>query len=279
MVTKVSISDSKLLAQMVRAHFFLKHEEIEFSDLRDLGIDLRTADLLSRFLQKKIDIPDAVRRMEEIALERGYFTEFLSKYVAEEYSILEDYSFTAIALLHYWKNKRVSMDDAITELISLSSSKSICNLCCLEGHNYEEKMRISKAHNLEILKGLELCETSSVEDLSSGDDSIQDPPYKQGKQSDDDSMEDEDEDDDEAQDAIKGYNPFDSSEGEDSLKLKPSLNSSVSFNPFDDDSESESNCEVNSSSKKSIECQHCKKKFSNRHNMKLHMIGFVISQL
>ena len=239
--------------------------------MRDFGIDMRTADLLSRFLQKKIDIPDAVRRMEEIAVERGYFTDFLSKYVAEEYSILEEYSFTAIALLHYWKTKRVSMDDAITELISLSSSRSICNLCCLEGHDYEEKTRISKVHNLEILRKLELHETSSIDDLSSGDDSILDPPYQQANESDDDSMEDE------AQERRMGYNPFDSSEDEGSFNVGGSLNSSVSFNPFDDDSESDSKCEVNSSSKKSIECDHCKKKFSNRHNMKLHIIGFVIS--
>lgn len=272
MTTKVSISDSKLLAQMLRVHFFLKHEEIEFLDMRDFGIDMRTADFLSRFLQQKIDIPDAVRRMEEIAVERGYFSEFLSKYVAEEYSILEEYSFTAIALLHYWKIKRVSMEDAFTELISLSSSKSICNLCCLDGHDYEEKMKISKAHNHEILKGLHLNE--SVEDLSSSDDSIRDPPYKQGSESDDDSIVDEDED--EAQQERKGYNPFDSSDDEGSLNAKASLNSSVSFNPFDDDSESESKFEVNSSSKKSIECNHCNKKFSNRHNMKLHIIGFVI---
>ena len=270
MVTVFSEEDSKLLTQIIRVHSFLKHEEFVLHDIRTFDIDMNTADLLSRFLQKKRDIPDAILRMEEMAVERKYFSEFLSKYVAEEFSLQEDYSFTVIALLHYWNCKQISLDDAITELIALSSTKTICIQCCSEGETLESKTKIVNHHNYQILKGLD-HEVSSDDDLSSGDDSILDPPYKVEEW---ESHNESDEDVGEEDQGLRIFNPFDSSEEEGDTTEVTSLNSSVSFNPFDGDSVSETE---KSSGKKSIVCVHCEKEFSNRHNMKLHLIGLVIS--
>jgi hypothetical protein len=271
-----SESDSKLLIQMLRVHSFLKHEEIEFFDLRTFDIDHKTADLLSRFLQTNIDVPDAILRMEEIAMDRKYFTDFLSKYLAEEYSIQEDYSFTVIALLHYLRKKQVSLDDAITELLSLSSNMTICALCCSAGQNLEDKNKIVNVHNYEILKALNSNEIFSDEDLSSSDDSTGDPQYRVEKPSDTSSEEIEDrmEDVDHSSEKNIGFNPFDSSDDEE--VEKPTLNSTISFNPFEDSENESISEEKTSSTKKSIECDHCKKRFSNRHNMKIHLIGWVI---
>ena len=66
---------------MIRVHSFLKHDGVEFFDLRTFDVDIKTADMLSRFLQTNIDVPDAILKMEEIAVARNYFTEFLTKFI------------------------------------------------------------------------------------------------------------------------------------------------------------------------------------------------------
>lgn len=271
-----NLSESKLLTQMVRVHNFLKHEQVEFFDLRTFDVDIKTADMLSRFLQTNIDLPDAILKMEEIAVVRNDFTEFLRKYLAEEYSIQEEYSFTVVALLHYQRKTGVSLDDAITDLISLSSNKTICSLCCSSGRSVKEKEKIVKFHNYGILNGLDILDHESNRDDSNSDDnnSTSDPEYQESDVS---SGEIEDRSKDLASKQRKGYNPFDSSD-EETSDPKLSLNSTISFNPFDD-SESEDEHKLgnsSSSSKKSIKCDHCNKQFSNRYNMKLHLIGLVI---
>ena len=266
---------------MLRVHSFLKHEEVEFFDLRSFDIDVQSADLLSRYLQSDIDIPDAIFRMEEVAVKRKYFTKFLSKYVAEEYSIQEDYSFTAVALLHYLNSKGVSLHDGFTELLKLSTSQTICKLCCTVGQNLQEKEKMANMHNYEVLKTLNIDEARSDEDLSD-DDSYHDPIYKQG-QSETSSEEVEETFGGVLHSSLnsQGFNPFESSDDEEnvpgSFEQRKCLNSTLNFNPFDEDSDSESLSDKNKSTPKTpIECEHCKKKFSNRYNMKLHLIRRVI---
>ena len=261
---------------MTRVHNFLKHEQVEFFDLRTFDVDIKSADMLSRFLQTNIDLPDAILKMEEIAVVRNYFTEFLRKYLAEEYSIQEEYSFTVVALLLYQRKTGVSLEDAITDLISLSSNKTICSLCCSSGKTVKEKEKIVKFHNYGILNDLDILDRESKRDESNSDDnnSTSDPEYQESDVS---SGEIEDRSKDLASNQRKGFNPFDSSD-EETSDPKLSLNSTISFNPFDD-SESEDEHKLgnsSSSSKKSIKCDHCDKQFSNRHNMKLHLIGLVI---
>ena len=260
------------MTQMIRVHNFLKHEEFVLHNMRTFDIDWNTVDLLSRFLQRKMDIPDAIRRMEEIAVERNYFTEFSSKYVVEEYSIQEDYSFMVIAMLHYWKCKQISLDDAITELIALSSNMTLCVLCCSEGKTLDDKTKIVNQHNYQILKGLD-HEASSDEDISGSDDSIRDPPYR-GEECESTNESEEEAgglDDDEDQVVERNYNPFDSSDEEEDTTKFTLMNSSVSFNPFDSDADEESASETaKSSEKKSIVCVHCEKIFREGFKNKKH---------
>ena len=262
----------------------MMHEQIVYCDLKEYYIDVKTADLLSRYLQKKIDIPDAILRMEEIACKQKYFTDFLTKYIAEEFKIQEHYSFCVIALLHYCKSKHVCLDDAITELIFLSSKETICVKCCSEGITIEDKIKIVNHHNLSILKSLDYDISSEEEDIYSDDDSVKDPPYKGDEEHSSSSNEfsysnEEDSCEDRRENVTKygGFNPFDSSEDEDEVEVvtsRPKLNSSISFNPFDEEEAKKSL--ISSGRKKIISCEHCGKVFSNSHNMKMHVIGLVI---
>ena len=260
----------------MRVHSFMKHEEVEFLDLRSFNISEKSADELSRNLQTHFDIPDTIQRMEEIALTRKYFTPFLSQYVAEEYSIQEEYSFTAIALLHYINRKGVTVDEAVTELLKLSTCQSICVLCCSAGLNEEEREKIVKLHNYDVLKTLNYFESYSDEDISNSDDSTNDPPYLEKEDTESSSEETDEPMGGDASSQIQGFNPFDSSEDEESRTgtRKHDLNSTAFFNPFDDDdSESE---QSKSTPKSVIMCEHCKSEFSNRNNMKQHLIRRVI---
>ena len=276
-MSKISPSETKALDQMLRSHDFLKHEELVLWDLREFSVDVKTADMLSRFLQKNIDIPDSILRMEEIAIERKYFTDFLAKYIAEEYSIQEHYSFCVVALLNYCKSKLVCLDDAITELIFLSSKQTICFKCCTEGETPKEKREIVNHHNHNILKSLDYDVSSDEDegDLFSEDDSVNDPLYKGDEEADSspDTTSSLDREMDRNVNKFRGYNPFDSSDEEEIVKNPTSVfNSSVSYNPFDEIKDNEHL----SGGKKVNLCQYCSKSFSNSHNMKLHVIGFVI---
>ena len=278
---KMTAADSRALTQMQRSHNFLRHEEIRFFDLREFSIDMRTADMISRFLQKNIDIPDAILRMEEIACSRHYYTDFLAKYIAEEYSIEENYSFCVVALLHYCRSNQVSLDEAITELVYLSSDKTICVQCCTEGESSSEKEYIANKHNFGVLKSLDY--DISDDELFSDDDSVFDPPYTQishDEESLSSSHSSADVNVKEAQPREdsegKIYcNPFDSSsEEEDMESVRTGLNSSVYCNPFYDDDNNDESTSLDRKSKSA--CPHCGRKFSNSHNMKLHVIGLVI---
>ena len=273
---------------MLRVHEFLKHKEVEFHDLRTFDIDHGTADLVSRFLQSHIDIPDAVMKLEQIAIEKEYYTDFLKKYVSEEYCIQEEYSFTAIALLHYKVEHDVSLDDTITELITLSSKKTICSKCCSIRNDRGDAKDIIKAHNYAILceelKRDELVSDGDEEPFSDYSNRTNDPSYKaeesivESSSSSDDIIEEG-----ECKIALPGqsqhlsYNPYDSSDDE-FLEVKGVLNSTVCYNPYDETSDEDevSKQPAPSLSKKIIQCVHCSKVFSNRFNMKLHLIGLVI---
>ena len=284
---QLSQSEEKILQQMLRVHHFLNHKEIVFHDLRTFNIEVNTADMISRYLQSNIDLPDAIRKMEEIAIEEGYYSDFLRKYVSEEYSVQEEYSFTVIALLHYYVGNAVSLDDAITELITLSSNKIICIECCSMGElDEDEKRELVKSHNYALLcqevDGADII--SDAESLSDASNSTNDPNYNPNESTDSSSKDATDEEPfSPLLSEFKGYNPFDTSdeEEEDSGDKYP-LNSTVAFNPFhegDSDTDKEHLAEISEtpSSKKAIECQFCQKVFSNRFNMKLHLIGLVIS--
>ena len=279
-----SEKDTQILSQLLRVHSFLKHEEVEFLDLRSFEISKKTADELSRHLQCHIDIPDVIIRMEEIAVKRNYFTLFLKQYVVEEYCVQEEYSFTVIALLHYMNRKGATGAEAITELLEYSTLKAICITCCSVGSTKEEKEKIVEIHNYELLKKFVGERRTSNEDLiyddlNPSDDSLNDREYEYEGDLDissDESVKESD-DDSESKDF---FNPFDNSEKDDENSevdgFEPGLNSTLSFNPFD---ESDESAPSKSPQNVNIECEHCKKQFSNRYNMKLHLIRRVILQL
>ena len=265
--------------QMTRVHSFLRHEELQFFDLRSLDVSLVNADKISRTLQGNIDVPDVIKRMEEVAVQRKYFTNFLSKYIAEEYSIQKTYSFTAIALIHYVTKKGVTVEEAVTELLELSSNKSICKVCCQDGISETEKDLIVKVHNFEILRTICGHISDSEKDISASDDSADDPEYKVTKSC-SSSDKSKDVSDIDIANSIVDFNPFDTdSSDEDGLstgKFTPRINSTMSFNPFNDEDSSDTETTQSTPKGGKIECPHCKSSFSNRNNMKQHLVRRVL---
>ena len=265
------------LAQMARVHHFLRHEELKLVDIRNIDVTVATIDKISIALQGNFDIPDAILRMEEKGVQCGYFTDFLSKYVSEEFLIERDYSFTAIALLHYMKSNNTSVEEAVTELLTLSSSRSICKLCCTDGNNEVEKEQIAKIHNYNILKALPTEIGESERDISLSDcDSLGDPSYTE-KPAESSSSEESDNICLVESNMPVTFNPFDSAdEDEDGGKkmFAPDCNSTFVFSPFDSDSNpSPGPSNLAKRSRAQIECEHCDAKFSNRNNMKQHLVS------
>ena len=264
--------EMETIEKMLRIHSYIKHEEVNFMDLRSFNLSLKVADRISVLLQKDFDIPDVILRLEEIAIRRQYFSLFLKEYISEEYAVRPDYSFTVIALLHYQRDKNLSIDEAFEELVLLSSPRTLCHLCCSSGSNREEKVKVSYNHNLLVLRDITRSQSGSEsDDLSIEDDSFNDPIYK--AESENDSCEEDNISSDDRK-SNDDFNPFDSTSDED-LSL-PALNSTVSFNPFDSNSETDDDASNKIITRSSMKCEYCSKAFSNKHNMKLHVIRYII---
>ena len=50
------------------------------------------------------------------------------------------------------------------------------------------------------------------------------------------------------------------------------MNSTISFNPFDEEDSDSDHEQKKSTPKSMVECKHCQRKFSNRNNMKQHLV-------
>ena len=273
------------LSQMTRVHHYLRHEELVFVDLRKLDVTIADADKLSIALQGHLDIPDALHRMEVKGVQSGYYTEFISQYVSEEFCIEKDYSFTAVAILHYMNFKKISVEEAVTELFKYSSSRSICRLCCAEGKSDSEKEQIARIHNYQILKTIQDENSDSEKDISGSDDSRGDPDYS-SELSESSSLDSIEMLVDASVRNIGHFNPFDSPEEEEEEqeheskkeKFQPECNSTMLSNPFYKDNSNPvprpgPSSTSSQRTRTQIKCEHCNAQFSNRNNMKQHLVS------
>ena len=302
------------LIQIDRVHYFQFHENICFLPLKDLKISKRILNELSKFFQSSMDIPDLIKKHEEIALDAKYYSPLMRDYIAEEFGCLSEYSFCIISVLHYIKRFNVSSEDALCELFLMSTSLSLCP-SCTNGDTELERKKLAEMHNFILLESLKKEFDACVTDLCVSDDSDRDPTCRpedlpRSSKDGESSLDSESSQDSNSNNLEKKtlntenevyFNPFQSVEScklvdddfcfnpfIDDLKDKEVynfddtegvLNSTLSFNPF---SESDTDLRkeiIDISSIKvhprgqDIKCDFCVKNFSNRHNMKLHLIG------
>lgn len=301
------------LIEIDRVHYFQFHEDVRFLPLKDLKISKKILNELSKFFQSTIDIPDLIKKHEEIAIDAKYFTPLMKDYIGEEFGCVTEYSFCIISVLHYVHRFNVTIEDALCELLVLSTSLSLCPRC-INGDTERERMKMAERHNLVLLESLQSLDTC-VGELCVSDDSVSDPTClledlprssKDGDSSMDLGSSHELDFNNLESKKLKSdnevnFNPFRSDESCDLVvdefcfnpfiedpkdmtmynfdDTENVLNSTLSFNPF---SESDTDlpkemCEISSIKVHSrgldIKCDFCVKSFSNRHNMKLHLIG------
>jgi len=256
---------------MVRVHTFLDHDDVNFVDARRIKLSLSDVENISRSIKKNPkDTPDAILRMED-AIKKGYYSSFLSQYISEEFLVDKELSFIIVSILQYKHHLNVSVDEAVSDILELSFPQTMCKLCCTAGKTEDEKIKLSETHNKDILlscasrcvdnEDLPIAMKKSFDSqdsdlsclLTESEKSLQDPEWNPF----DDSSSDEFEDD-----SVQH-----SSNVRSDVEL---FDSTVSFNPFDEEVES-----LGLSAKK-IVCEYCKAEFSNRNNMKQHLIRLVL---
>ena len=265
-----------LLKQISRAHEFIYHLEFKCLDLTEMDV---TQQLVREVRKVVIDedpeVSDLVLKIEELAIEERKFNEFLRTYVSEEFDVDPEFSFLILSVLNYKHIFNVSVSESFVELLKLSSSDTLCQLC-ITGGNLSDKMKMAEMHNLSIYSGILTNFDSGKDDiLGLSDDSMNDKPYEEeDKVTDQASYESTLVNDFLVEDKIPlKFNPFDfssSSEGscmDDKFPHNLNMNSTELINPFSD---SES---VSCSPRDINKCEHCDKDFSNSYNRKLHLVS------
>ena len=299
-----SWSVKKKLSQMLRIHNFQYHQPVKFLNLKELNMNRDVSEEIVAFMAT-CDIPDTISRLEEIALETEFFNVDLKEYISEEFNCEQKYSFGVLAVFHYMKIFHIGKEAALEELFTLSIKKAVC-LKCISGLSSDaDKVKAADVHNFQLLKSLRFCDAENDytdQDLDS-DDSMNDKEYK--RESDEEESSDEsistpvkndhkvskkifnpflspEKDNDVFEFSLEDelipnlkFNPFLPTKESDFEQFSPDANSTMCSNPFKDiPSEkfvSKQSSEIRSSS---INCEHCVKVFSNRYNMKLHLIRF-----
>ena len=209
----------------------------------------------------------------------------------------------------------VSQEVALTDLFTLSTKKTVCDQCIsgLEVGSAADRQNAADCHNFQLLKSLSFHDFDShdVKDLSFSDDSIKDPEYTITNDEEVSSEESESSDvQEESYEGEKIFNPllspditsdvFDFIEEEefdfnikfnpfvstsennaDIEHFSPNANSTMRFNPFTETEGlsnrtfSECTSSIIKSKSPSINCEFCPKVFTNKHNMKQHLIRFI----
>ena len=179
-------------------------------------------------------------------------------YIAEEFQIESKYSFFVLMLLNYMEEHRITAKEAMSELLQCFSSKTVCYKC-IRGERLKEKDNViaSRVHNMKIYSdGVEATITDHVGQTE----------YSSIRRSNDRLI---------ATSVIEAHMDRERIyDFEDVQLYKPSMNSTEMFNPFSDPDDLLFNSTPDNSLRN--ECGHCRKVFSNSHNLKLHQIWEIL---
>ena len=112
-----------LLNNAARIHSFQFHIEVNFTDLCEMTFLNRklVKSLNDYFTTEAPDIPDMILKLETFAVEIAYYGPFLKEYIAEEFSIPSEYSFSVVAILNYLHLFNISVEDALRDIFKVSS--------------------------------------------------------------------------------------------------------------------------------------------------------------
>ena len=160
-----------MLDQLKRVHDYQFHKPVEFLSLHDLSFLENDIEVISTHIQS-FDIPDLLRKFELIAVEKSAYDGEIREYLAEELNIELDFVFPVIAVLSYKKMHKICVEDALSELFSMSVLKSVCEICAFGVEEPVDKVKAVEFHNASLIKSI-----ISLNDSTEGDDSIIDPRY------------------------------------------------------------------------------------------------------
>ena len=250
-------SKSELIGTIRFIHEYMEHEHVELVDLRQFNLSVQDADKISQAFQQEVVIPLSVIQLKKRAIREGYYTPFLSEYIEEEFCVNSNNSFAVIAVIHCSFANSVSVETVLTGLFNPLYSKMICHRCA-SGITVEERQYAAFIHNSNVYDHGHSTE-SNERHGEIGEEVVSDEIDFRS-----------------AYASAFSWNPFDDSSDEDErckekeICFSSPLNSTISFNPFDEEYSVDEHPKALVSKK--IACEHCKSEFSNRNNMKQHLI-------
>ena len=229
-----SLTLRKQLAQIERVHNFQFHDSVQFVPLSEIGISKKLLNALSTFFKNSVDIPDTVKKHEEVAIDSKYFNSVIRDYIGEEFNCQIEYSFCIVSVLLYIHRYGVSLEEALCELFRFSTSLSLCDQC-VTGDDTIDKRKVADIHNFLLLKSL--MKEPEVSDVCASEDSRDDPTCNIK-----DFLSSPSEDTDSCGFDKKEFNGGDSSSIEDDFSFNPFVETNevqevltstpISFNPF-----------------------------------------------
>ena len=260
------VSNCEVLSKVDRVHEYQIHtDEFKFKHITDLVIDQKCVIEVGELI--RVNKPGELQffqRIKDQALKESKFDDLWKMYIAEEFQIEPKYSFVVLMLLNYMEEHRITAKEAMSELLQCSSSRTVCYKC-IRGEKLKEKDNViaSRVHSMKIYSdGIEATVTDHVGQTE----------YSSIRRSKDRQI---------ATSVIEAHvDPeriydFVDTEFEDVLLYKPSMNSTEMFNPFSEPDDSLFNSTPDVKTLRN-ECGHCRKVFSNSHNLKLHQIWEIL---
>ena len=256
-------SKSELIGAITCVHEYLEHGHIELVDLRKFNLSVHDADMISQAFQRKFDNPSSVTKLEERAINEGYFTSFLSEYIKEEFCCTSsDNSFTIIVVIHCIFGNSLCVDTVLSGLLHPLYSQMRCHKC-VSGKSLEEKHHAAFVHNNAVYNAGSSCESEEFCDERGLDDNpgmyALEEVFGSAASS--------------SKNVEASWNPFDSSDDDEinvMSRCSAPFNSTISYNPFDEELSSPKKPKGLAS--KMVSCEHCKYECSNRNNLKQHLI-------
>ena len=298
----------KSLEQIVRVHKYLYHAPLVSMSLEEMNLSHVSGDKIVEFLLDQ-SIPDSIMRMEELLIAEGVLNKTIRDYISEEFDCDKTLSFPLLCVFMYIQTHKLTYTDALEELFCLPLTDTVCKEC-VDVSKDKDKAKCLDYHNFKVLQDYRF---NPNELLDISDDSVKDPDYSIKRDVFNISCDSSSKKSSQVCETVSNpflspvkslslSNPFlspsitppkstDHEEQEiasESIRSRDWANSSLVFDPQINSTalvrlNSPSSFKKRPSQSPLIPCDHCSKQFSNRYNMKMHLIrkvhehGFYVS--